>query len=62
MPKKKKKGKKSLLVLTFLGDSHFSPYILFLTLLVPILKMLLVLVFAVTSKMEKIDVANGRNK
>ena len=36
--KKKKKGEKSLLVLTFLGDSHFSSYILFLPLLVPILK------------------------
>ena len=51
MPKKKSRRKVT-----------FSPYILFLTLLVPILKMLLVLVFAVTSKMEKIDVANGRNK
>ena len=61
MPKKKV-GKKSLLVPTFSGDSHFSPYILFLTLLVPILKMLLVLVLAVTSKMKKADVANGKNK
>ena len=62
MPKKKKVGEKPLLVPTFSGDSHFSPYILFLTFLVPILKMLLVLVLAVTSKMEKTDVANGRNK
>ena len=32
------KGEKPLLVPTFSGDSHFSPYILFLPLLVPILK------------------------
>ena len=31
-------GEKHLLVPTFLGDSHFSPYILFLSHLVPILK------------------------
>ena len=31
-------GEKPLLVPTFLGDSHFSPYILFLPFLVPILK------------------------
>ena len=31
-------GEKHILVPTFLGDSHFSPYILFLPLLVPILK------------------------
>ena len=36
--KKKKKRQKPLLVFTFLGDSHFSPYILFLPLLVSILK------------------------
>ena len=35
---KKKKGEKLLLVLTFSDDSHFSPYILFLPFLVPILK------------------------
>ena len=56
-------GGKHLLVPTFLGDSHFIPYILFLPLLVPILKkMLLVLVPVVTSETEKADVANGRNK
>ena len=33
-----KKGEKNILVPTFSGDSHFSPYILFLPLLVPILK------------------------
>ena len=31
-------GEKPLLVPTFSGDSHFSPYILFLLLLVPIVK------------------------
>ena len=31
-------GEKPLLVHTFLGDSHFSSYILFFPLLVPILK------------------------
>ena len=31
-------GEKPLLVPTFSGDSHFSPYILFFPLLVPILK------------------------
>ena len=31
-------GEKHILVPTFLGYSHFSPYILFLPLLVPILK------------------------
>ena len=31
-------GEKPLLVPTFLGDFHFSPYILFLLFLVPILK------------------------
>ena len=35
---KKKKSEKPLLIPTFSGDSHFSPYILFLPLLVPILK------------------------
>ena len=35
---KKKKGKKHILVPTFSGYSHFSPYILFLPLLVPVLK------------------------
>ena len=35
---KKKKGEKHILVPTFSSDSHFSPYILFLLLLVPILK------------------------
>ena len=33
-----KKGEKHILVPTFSGDSHFSPYILFLLLLVSILK------------------------
>ena len=36
--KKKNKGEKHILVPTFLDDSHFSPYILFLPLLVLILK------------------------
>ena len=36
--KKKKKGEKPLLIPTFSGDSHFSPYILFFPLLVHILK------------------------
>ena len=57
-----KKGEKNNLVPTFSGDSHFSPYILFLPLLVPILKNASVLVPAVISEMEKVDVANGRNK
>ena len=35
---KKKKGEKPLRVPTFSGDFHFSPNILFLPLLVPILK------------------------
>ena len=35
---KLKKGKKHILVPTFSRDSYFSPYILFLPLLVPILK------------------------
>ena len=34
----KKFGEKHILVPTFSGYSHFSPYILFLPLLVPILK------------------------
>ena len=34
----KTKGEKLLLVPTFSGSSHFSPYILFLQLFVPILK------------------------
>ena len=60
--KKKKKGEKHILVPTFSDDSHFSSYILFLPLLVPILKTLFVLVPIVTSEMEKVDMANGKNK
>ena len=55
-------GEKPLLVLTFSGDSHFSPYILFLSLLVPILKTLPILVPAITSEMENAHVANDRIK
>ena len=33
-----KLGEKPLLIFTFSGDSHFSPYILFLPLLISILK------------------------
>ena len=35
---KKKKGEKHILVPTFSDDSHFSSYILFLPLLIPMLK------------------------
>ena len=58
----KKKRKKPLLVPIFLGDFHFSPEVLFLPLLVPILENASILVPAVTSEIEKADVANGRNK
>ena len=56
------KGKKPLLAPTFLGGFHFSPQVLFLPLLVPILENASILVPAVTSETEKADVANGRNK
>ena len=54
--------RKYILVPTFSAYSHFSPYILFLPLLVPILKTLPVLVLAVILEMEKADMTNGRNK
>ena len=55
-------GKKSLLVPTFSCDFHFSPKVLFLPLLVPILENVSILVPTVTSETEEPDVANGRNK
>ena len=56
------KGEKPLLIPTFLGDSHFSPYILFLPLLVPILKNASILVPVVTLETDIADVTNGKVK
>ena len=57
--------KKYLLSPTFSGYSHFSLYILFLLLLVPILKnasRFPILVPSVTSEIKKADMTNDRNK
>ena len=55
----KRKGEKHILIPTISGDFHFSPYILFLLLLVPILKTLPVLVPVVTYLTKIFYVANS---
>ena len=53
------KSRKHILVPTFLGYFHFSPYILFLSLLIPILKNAFHFDFCRYIKNEKkIDVTN----
>ena len=52
-------GEKPLLVPTFLDDFHFSPYILFLLLLVPILKNASCFVPAVILETEIAQLVNG---
>ena len=58
----KKKGGKTHLVSTFSDDFHFSPYILFLLLLISILEDPSRFGPCCYIRNKKIDMTNGRNK